>query len=111
MFWVEAQTPVDLASVVVCRESKSDSSGTWRKIPPPAAEPVEAAPPADAPEDDDNDDGFSEVKSRSTVKRAAKLSGPTPKNGSSGGGTRKEAWGNKGDRAARSTPPKKGGAW
>lgn len=63
-------------------------------------------------------DGFSEVKSRSTVKRAAKQSGQPAKNGSGQGGAKKESWGQKGervgdrgDRASRSAAPKKGGAW
>eukprot|EP00892_Ulva_mutabilis_P003166 jgi/Ulvmu1/12850/UM098_0035.1 len=97
------------ARVASATETNSDETGAWRKIPPPAAEPVEAAPSADTAEGDEDDEGFSEVKSRSTAKRAAKLSGQTSKNGSSQGGVKKEVWG-KSDRAARSTPPKKGGA-
>ena len=94
-----------------CSEAKADGPGAWRKLPPPAAEEVEPALSAEATEGDEDDEGFSEVKSRSTTKRAAKLPAQASKNGSSHGGQKKEPWG-KGDRAAiRSTAPKKGGAW
>lgn len=107
---------LDVEGASTCRE-KAGAPGTWRKIPSPKPEPPTPAENDEAGSGDDND-GFSEVKSRSTVKRSAKQSGQPPKNGSGHGGVKKESWGHKGDRvadrgdrAAMSTAPKKGGAW
>lgn len=96
----------------VCRETKADAPGVWRKVAPPVPETTKQ--PTDAAGEDD---GFSAVKSRSTVKRASKQSAPVSKNGASPP-AKKDSWGPRGDRVGdrddrtgRTATVKKGGAW
>lgn len=101
----------------VCSEIKADAPGTWRKIPPPEPEAPKPAAISDNTMDGDDNDGFSEVKPRSSGKKAAKQVGPASKNGISQGGAKKDYRGQKGERPgdrgdrARSTAPKTSGGW